>query len=295
MQDRSTTQPAGEESRQEDGPSTWVTEVEPSATLPSSASAAAQLPAVAGYTILEELGPSSGMGVVYKAIQLGARRLVALKMIRAGALASEMHRTRFRIEMEAAARFSHPNLIPIFQIGEHDGEPFFSMEYAEGGSLDKRLAQGAFAARRAAELVKTLAGAVQYAHAKKIVHRDLKPANVLLTADGTPKITDFGLAKRLDSDTVVSIPGTVLGTASYMAPEQAAGKSEAVGPSADIYALGAILYELLTGRPPFRGSDWEATLHQVRHDDPVPPTRLRPDVPADLETVCLKCLEKEPE
>jgi serine/threonine protein kinase len=135
---------------------------------------------------------------------------------------------------------------------------------------------------------------VQYAHEKKIVHRDLKPANVLVTADGTPKISDFGLAKRLDSDTVVSIPGTVLGTASYMAPEQAAGKSEAVGPPADIYALGAILYELLTGRPPFRGSDWEATLHQVRQDDPAPPTRLRRDVPADLETVCLKCLEKEP-
>jgi serine/threonine protein kinase len=250
-------------------------------------------PTVPGYEIVEELG-RGGMGVVYKATQLAARRLVALKMIRDGALAGPQHRVRFRIEIEAAARCQHPNLVRLYEVGEYNGLPFFSMEYAERGSLSRHLAGRPLPMREAVELVRTLAGAVQYAHEKKIVHRDLKPANVVLTADGRPLITDFGLAKRLDSDTAVTFSEAILGTASYMAPEQAEGRTREVGPPVDIYALGAILYEVLTGRPPFRSDDWHATVWQVINDEPEPPTRLRPDVPLELESVCLKCLEKEP-
>jgi serine/threonine protein kinase len=251
-------------------------------------------PAVPGYEILEELG-RGGMGVVYKARQVAARRLVALKMIRDGVLAGPEHRARFRIEAEAAARCQHPHLVRIYEVGEHAGLPFFSMEWAAGGSLDKKLAGRTLPPQEAAQLVRTLAEAVQYAHDKKILHRDLKPANVVLTDDGRPLITDFGLAKRLDSDTAVTPSQVVMGTASYMAPEQAEGGTRPVGPAADVYALGAILYELLTGRPPFRGATWQDTVQQVLANDPAPPTRLRPEVPADLETICLKCLEKEPE
>jgi serine/threonine protein kinase len=251
-------------------------------------------PAVPGYEILSELG-RGGMGVVYKATQLAARRVVALKMIRDGVLAGPEHRVRFRIEAEAAARFQHPNLVRIYEVGEHGGLPYFSMEFAEGGSLDKHLAGQPLPSRRAAELVRTLAEAVQYAHDKKVIHRDLKPANVVLTADGRPLITDFGLAKRLDSDSTLTPSAAILGTASYMAPEQAEGRAKDVGPATDIYALGAILYEVLAGRPPFRGGSFQATIKQVIHEEPVPPTRLRPEVSSDLETICLKCLEKDPE
>jgi serine/threonine protein kinase len=264
----------------------------PEQTLPI-APPVAGWPAVPGYEIVEVLG-RGGMGVVYKAKQLAAKRLVALKMIRDGALAGPQHRVRFRIEAEAAARFQHPNLVRIYEVGEHGGLPFFSMEYAEGGGLDRRLAGRAQPPREAAELVRTLAEAVHYAHGKKVVHRDLKPANVVLTGDGRPLITDFGLAKRLDSDTAVTNSDAVFGTASYMAPEQAEGRVRQIGPATDVYALGAILYEMLIGRPPFRGANWQATVAQVIHGDLVPPTRLRREVPADLEAVCLKCLEKEP-
>jgi eukaryotic-like serine/threonine-protein kinase len=260
----------------------------------SAAPSAAGWPTVPGYEIVGELG-RGGMGVVYKARQLAARRLVALKMIRDGVLAGPEHRARFRIEAEAAARFQHPNLVRIYEVGEHAGLPYFSMEFAEGGSLDRQLGCAPLPVRAAAELVRTLAEAVHYAHEKKIVHRDLKPANIVLTGDGRPLITDFGLAKRLDSDTAVTGSEAILGTASYMAPEQAEGRAKQVGPAADIYALGAILYELLTCSPPFRADSWHATIKLVIHEDPVPPTRLRPEVPADLETICLMCLEKEPE
>jgi serine/threonine protein kinase len=250
-------------------------------------------PAVPGYEILGELG-RGGMGVVYRARQVALQRLVALKLIRDGALAGPQERARFRIEAEAAARMRHPNVVSIYDVGEHQGRPYFAMELAEGGSLEKHLAGRPQSARQAAELVRVLALAVQHAHAQKVVHRDLKPANVLLATDGTPKITDFGLAKRLDSDsTALTHEGAVLGTAGYMAPEQAAGRAREVGPAADTYALGAILYELLTGRPPFLADSWNQALEQVLHDEPAPPGRLRPDVPRDLETVCLKCLEKE--
>lgn len=259
---------------------------------PPEPAATSGWPVVPGYEILGELG-RSGMGVVYKAMQLSLRRLVALKMIRDGVLAGPEQRARFRIEAEAVARFQHPNLVRIYAVSEHAGLPFFTMELAEGGSLAKKLGGASQPPMQAAELVRTLADAVQYAHEKKIVHRDLKPANVLLTADGRPLIADFGLAKRLDSDTALTGSEAVFGTASYMAPEQADGQARHVGPAADIYALGAILYEALTGRPPFRAATWQATVELVIHEDPVPPTVLQPAIPIDLETICLKCLEKE--
>jgi serine/threonine protein kinase len=268
----------------------------------------ADWPVIPGYEILEELG-RGGMGVVFKARQLSLKRLVALKMIRDSALAGPRERARFRIEAEAAARMRHPNIVQIYEVGEHAGQPFFAMELVQGGSLDKQLAGQPQPAPQAADLVRTLAFAVHHAHEQKIVHRDLKPANILLVGNqeqGTqtktdstfsliPKIADFGLAKRVDSEsTAWTQDGAVVGTANYMAPEQAAGRVREIGPAVDVYALGGILYELLTGRPPFQGDSWDQTVQQVLHDDPAPPARLQPDVPCDLETVCLKCLEKEP-
>jgi serine/threonine protein kinase len=248
---------------------------------------------VPGYEILEELG-RGGMGVVYKARQMSLKRLVALKMIRDSAFAGPEHRARFRREAEAVARLQHANIIQIHEIGEHQGLPFFSMELAEGGSLAQKLAGKPLAPAEAAELVNALALAVEHAHQRNVIHRDLKPANVLLAGDGRALITDFGLAKLLDGDTVLSLSGAVLGTASYMAPEQAEGRTREVGPATDVYALGAILYELLTGRPPFKAETWQATVYRVIHDDPLPPGRLQADVPPDLERICLKCLAKDP-
>jgi serine/threonine-protein kinase len=247
---------------------------------------------VPGYDILGVLG-RGGMGIVYQARQVHLDRVVALKMVLAGAHASAEDLARFKAEAEAVARLQHPNIVQIHEVGEHEGRAFFSLEYVEGGSLAHKVAGNSLAARAAARVVEVLAGAVQYAHRRGIVHRDLKPQNVLLTADDTPKITDFGLAKRVDAPGQTQT-GAILGTPSYMAPEQAAGRTNLVGPSADVYALGAILYNLLTGRPPFLAeSAWE-TVTQVMGQDPVPPRRLQPKVPADLETICLKCLHKEP-
>jgi serine/threonine protein kinase len=268
-------------------------------------------PTVPGYEILAEVG-RGGMGVVYRARQLSSRRTVALKLLRDGALAGPQARARFRIEAEAAARVRHPNVVEIYEVREDHGRPCFAMELVEGGTLEQHLAGRPHPAAQAAELVRTLALAVQHAHAQHVVHRDLKPANILLTrrasslacppAEGKqgclpyePKIADFGLAKRLDSDsTAWTREGAVLGTAGYLAPEQADGRVQEVGPAADVWALGAILYEMLTGRPPFQAESWAAMLEAVLHAEPAPPRRLRPDVPPDLETVCLKCLEKEP-
>jgi serine/threonine protein kinase len=256
--------------------------------------AAAESPVVPGYEVFEELG-RGGMGVVYRACQVNLKRSVALKLIRDGALASPQQRARFRIEAEAAARMRHANVVAIYEVGEHQGRPYFAMELVEGPSLDKHLSGRPQPAAQAAELLRTLALAVQHAHAQRVVHRDLKPANILLTAGGVPKVTDFGLAKRLDSQsTVWTQEGAVVGTASYMSPEQAAGRGHEIGPEADVYALGVILYESLTGRPPFLADSWQQTIDQVLHDEPAPPTRTQPGVPADLETICLKCLEKEP-
>jgi serine/threonine-protein kinase len=201
------------------------------------------------------------MGVVYKARQTCLGRIVALKMILAGAHAGTEQRQRFRVEAEAAARLTHPNIVAVYEVGEHQGCPFFSLEYVEGRSLDEVLADCLPPPLQAAALVEQLSRAVHSAHQRGIIHRDLKPANVLLSADGTPKITDFGLAKRLDDEQARTRTGDVLGTPSYMAPEQASGKGKAVGPAADVYALGTILYQCLTGAPPFQGrSAWD-TVH----------------------------------
>jgi serine/threonine protein kinase len=254
---------------------------------------ATDLPEVPGYEILGILG-RGGMGVVYKARQVGLNRLVALKTILAGSRAAAGDRARFRIEAEAVARLHHPNIVQIHEIGEVDGHPFFCLEYVEGGTLAAQVSGRPQPPRHAAELVRTLADAVQAAHQGNVIHRDLKPANVLVTADGQLKITDFGLAKQLDTDSGHTQSGSILGTPSYMAPEQAAGRVRDVGVAADVYALGAILYEALTGGPPFRGESVLDTLEQVRKQEPVPPRRFLPSVPRDLETICLKCLHKEP-
>ncbi len=251
------------------------------------------LPVVPGYEVLRELG-RGGMGVVYQARQLSLKRVVALKMIRSRTYAGAEELARFKTEAEAVARLAHPNIVQVHEVGECDGHPFFSLEFVEGGSLDKKLAGTPFAAAEAARLAQALARAMHAAHQKGVLHRDLKPANVLLTADGTPKVSDFGLAKQLDADLGQTQSGQVLGTPSYMAPEQAEGRARDVGPRTDVYALGAILYEMLTGRPPFKGASMFDTLDLVRTADPVPPRQLQPKVPRDLETVCLKCLEKEP-
>jgi WD40 repeat protein/tRNA A-37 threonylcarbamoyl transferase component Bud32 len=251
-------------------------------------------PLIPGYEILEELG-RGGMGVVYKARQVKANRLVALKMILAQAHASVAEKVRFQIEAEAVARLQHPHIVPLYEVGEHDGLPFFTLEFCEGGSLDRKLEGQPLAAREAAALLEQLARAMHYAHSRGVVHRDLKPANVLLTADGTPKITDFGLAKQLDAAGPVSQSGAIVGTPEYMAPEQAEGRGRDISGATDVWALGVLLYELLTGRRPFHGADTFATLRQVLQDEPLPPSRHQPKTPRDLETICLKCLRKEPE
>ncbi len=249
--------------------------------------------AVPGYEMLGELG-RGGMGVVYKARQAGLDRLVALKMILAGGHADAADRARFLAEARAAARLQHPGIVQVYEVGEAGGLPFFSLEFVSGGSLDRKARGTPLPAREAAALTEALARAVHYAHEHGVVHRDLKPANVLLTADGQPKVTDFGLAKRLDRADGQTQSGAVMGTPSYMAPEQAAGRAREVGPAADVYALGAVLYELLTGRPPFKAATPLDTVLQVLKEEPVPPSRFQPKVPRDLETVCLKCLQKEP-
>jgi serine/threonine-protein kinase len=254
--------------------------------------AARDAPTLAGYEIIAELG-RGGMGVVYKARQLGLNRVVALKMILAGPHADGGAINRFLAEARAVARFQHPNIVQVFEVAQFDGLPYFSLEFVEGGTLGKKIAREPQPPKYAAETVEQLARAMQYAHDRGIVHRDLKPANILLAPDGTPKITDFGLAKSLEGDSGQTQSGQVLGTPSYMAPEQARGEVEHVGPAADVYALGAILYDLLTGRPPFAGSSVLDTLEMVRNREPVPPSQLTAKLPRDLETICLKCLQKD--
>jgi hypothetical protein len=253
------------------------------------------------------------MGVVYKARQVALNRLVALKMILAGEHAGTAERARFRSEAEVVARVQHPNIIQIYDIGEQNGRAYLALELVTGGNLAKAVSGTPQPTGPAAHLVELLARAVHFAHQRGVVHRDLKPANVLLavpleggssltdadgaqvaTLYGIPKVTDFGLAKRLEDTSHQTHSGDILGTPSYMAPEQAAGQASSVGPGADIYALGAILYEMLTGRPPFKGASAIETIQQVLNEDPVPPGRLRSRLPKDLELICLKCLEKDP-
>jgi serine/threonine-protein kinase len=257
-----------------------------SATLPPGA-------VVGGYQLLGVIA-RGGMGVVYKARHLRLDRLAAIKMVLGGAHASTVQLARFRAEAEVVARLQHPNIVQLFEVGEHDDLPYIALEFVEGGSLAHIAGGRPQPQREAAATIELLARAMDYAHNHGVVHRDLKPANVLVTSDGAPKVTDFGLAKRLEEESGQTRSGTLLGTPSYMAPEQAAGLVHAVGPRTDVYAMGAVLYELLTGVPPFTGSNPVETVVAVMETDPVPPRRLQPGLSRDLETICLKCLEKEP-
>jgi serine/threonine protein kinase len=249
---------------------------------------------IGNYGVLREIN-RGGMGVVYLACQRGLKRVVALKMTLAGQFAGEEERKRFCAEAEAAGQLDHPHIVPIFEVGEHEGQPYFSMGYVEGVSLKQMVADGPLPSRQAAELMRTIAGAVQYAHARGIVHRDLKPANVLLDTSGQPRVTDFGLAKRVAADSSLTATGQALGTPSFMPPEQALGRSNTAGPLSDVYSLGATLYCLLTGRPPFQAATVIDTMLQVVQQEPISPRQLDPTIPADLETIALKCLEKRPE
>jgi serine/threonine-protein kinase len=252
------------------------------------------LPKIPGYDVEGVLG-HGGMGVVFRARHLRLNRLVALKMSLGGAYCDPHERQRFQRESEAVAGLRHANIAQVYDAGEADGRSYFTMELVEGGSLAEKLRGTPQPAHQAAALVATLADAIHMAHESGIVHRDLKPANVLLTPDGTPKIADFGVARRLRDGAALTQSGVPMGTPSYMAPEQARGQSRVIGPAVDVYALGAILYELLTGRPPFRGETPAETVLQVISLDPVPPSRLNSKVPRDLETICLKCLQKAPQ
>jgi hypothetical protein len=255
--------------------------------------ALASWPEIAGYQILAELG-RGGMGVVYKAQDSRLQRVVALKMILSGAHAGPADVARFLSEAEAVAALQHPNIVQVFECGRHQDLPFMALEFVPGGSLADRLRKGPLPAKVAAQLVEQLARGMNVAHQAGIVHRDLKPGNVLLTDNHTPKITDFGLAKRVEGGAGPTVTGSILGTPSYMAPEQAQGEGKRVGPAADVYALGAIVYECLTGRPPFQAASPLDTLLQVLREEPIPPARLNPKIPRDLGTICLKCLHKQP-
>jgi serine/threonine protein kinase/WD40 repeat protein len=246
------------------------------------------------YELLEELG-RGGMGVVYKARQRSLNRIVAVKLILSGEFASKQEVLRFRGEAEAAANLRHPNIVAIYETGELNGQNYFSMDYAQGRTLAEIVRDHPLPPTRAARYVRIIAEAIHYAHAQGILHRDLKPSNVLIDADDQPRITDFGLARRLHGEFGVTVTGQVLGSPAFMPPEQTTGKSARVGPPSDVYGLGAILYHLLTGRPPFQAETIQDVLRQLHEREPVAPRLLNASVPRDLETICLKCLVKEPE
>lgn len=278
---------------------------EHTATIPAGGPAASAVPNLSrqgstsadtfgDYEIISEIA-RGGMGVVYKARQISLNRVVALKKVLSGQLAGEQDIQRFRIEAEASANLDHPGIVPVHDFGVVDGQHFFSMGFVEGRSLADRISESPLEPREAAELLIKIARAVAFANEKGVIHRDLKPGNVLLDRDGQPRVTDFGLAKQQRNDSGMTATGQILGTPSYMPPEQASGQDDVIDQRADVYALGAILYATLTGRPPFQAANPIATLKQVMEQEPVSIRQLAPDAPRDLETICLKCLQKDAE
>ncbi len=246
------------------------------------------------YDLLSELG-RGGMGVVYKARQLSLERTVALKMILRGELASPADLARFQAEAQAVARLEHPHIVPVYEVGEQEGQPYFTMKYVSGTTLGRRLAEGPIGAADAATLLAPVCEAIHYAHEHGVLHRDLKPSNILIDRDGRPLVTDFGLAKRIEADSQLTTTGAIIGTPCHMAPEQAAGRRGQVGPASDVYSLGTILYQMLTGRPPFQAASPVDTVLLVLEQEPLPPRLLNPRADRELEMIALKCLQKPPE
>jgi len=246
----------------------------------------------AGYEILGELG-RGGMGIVYKARDAKLNRIVALKVLIAGEGASQEQVERFFREAESAAKLKHPNIVPIHELNIHAGKHYFTMDFVEGTPLDEVIESGELTPQKSMEYMEQVARAVHHAHEQGVIHRDLKPSNIIISNDGRPMVMDFGLAKEVDVEGGLTQSGTALGTPQYMSPEQASGASRDVGPVSDVYALGAVLYEMLTGRPPFVADNIMSLLNAVVGEDPVPPRMVDPRIPRDAEVICLKCLEKE--
>jgi serine/threonine protein kinase len=262
-----------------------------SAILADRAPSFAALRQFGDYELIEELG-RGGMGVVYKARQVSLDRIVALKMVLRGDLASAADLARFRTEAEAAARLDHPGIVPVYEVGDYEGQPYFTMKYVSGTTLARRLAEGPIVAREAAALLAPVARSIHFAHTRGVLHRDLKPSNILIDAEGRPHVSDFGLAKRVEADSNLTLSGAILGTPAHMAPEQAAGTRGKLGPASDVYSLGTILYQMLTGRPPFQAASPVDTVLLVLEQDPLPPRLVNPRADRELEMIALKCLQK---
>ncbi len=266
----------------------------PASSMPATARTADLLGEVGDYELLEEIG-RGGQGVVFRARQKSLNRTVALKIIGLGQWASKAHLKRFRREAEAAAGLDHPGIVPIYEVGERDGSCYFSMKLVEGGQLDGVVRRKPMSIRQAVELIAKVARTVHYAHEHGILHRDIKPGNILLDTKGEPHLTDFGLARLIESESTVTRTMEVMGTPSYMAPEQAMGNNAAVSSATDVYGIGAVLYQLLTGHPPFAGGTTYETIKLLLDTEPRQPRLLNPKIDRDLSTICLKCLEKDPQ